>query len=57
MNNILGKVGFEPTIAFANRFTVCHLKPLSHFPKISTYSIRESNPSFRRERAMCYPIH
>ena len=32
MNNIVGKVGFEPTIAFANRFTVCHLKPLSHFP-------------------------
>ena len=33
MNNILGKVGFEPTIACASRFTVCHLKPLSHFPK------------------------
>ena len=32
MNNIVGKVGFEPTIAFANRFTVCHFKPLSHFP-------------------------
>ena len=31
---LMGKVGFEPTIACADRFTVCYLKPLSHLPVI-----------------------
>ena len=32
----MGRVGFEPTMMYISRFTVCRLKPLSHLPGFFT---------------------
>ena len=33
---LMGRVGFEPTMMYISRFTVCRLKPLSHLPGFFT---------------------
>ena len=33
----MGKAGFEPAMMWISRFTVCRLKPLSHFPFVPIF--------------------